>query len=484
MKKNKKIIIISIISLLVLMIAIGTINYLSEYIDISINGKETIKVDVFTEYKDNGANAKLCHFKNCEDITSTLKTNSNVDTKTIGEYSVEYEIVHANKKYTKVRTINVVDETKPEIKLTSGNNVVVCPAKKYVEDGYTATDNYDGDITQNVEVENNDKKLTYTVTDSSGNKSEVTRTIEYKDVTKPTIKLNGNSSITLAINNTYKESGATVTDNCDKINIDNLKITSNVDSTKEGTYNVKYSISDSAGNTATANRTVKVKTPVSFDTTDKNEFQTNLEKYIKEKNYKVSIGYVNLKTGYQYTYNAGTVYYGASLVKTVDALYIYEKTTFDETTRKNVEKAISVSDNAAHNKLVNLIGIENLRSYGRSLGASNFLTRSNSDHFGNTTVYDQIAIWKHVYKVVNTNPKGKELQKYFINDYFSYLQFDGIPTTMHKYGWYDIYYHDVGIVYSDSPYIVVILTKHGTGNFKTITKDLSKKIYELNKIDD
>ena len=161
-----------------------------------------------------------------------------------------------------------------------------------------------------------------------------------------------------------------------------------------------------------------------------------------------------------------------------------KKTTFNETTRQYVEKAISVSDNAAHNKLVNQIGITNLRAYGRSLGASNFLTRSNSDYFGNTTVYDQIAIWKHLYKFVNTNPKGPELKKYFINDYFSFMQFDGIPTTMHKYGWYGAYYHDVGIVYSDQPYLVVILTKHGSGNFRGITKDLSQKIYELNKIDD
>jgi hypothetical protein len=177
-------------------------------------------------------------------------------------------------------------------------------------------------------------------------------------------------------------------------------------------------------------------------------------------------------------------YYGASLVKTVDALYIYEKTNFDEATRQKVEKAISVSDNTAHNQLVRQIGIQNLREYGRGLGAKNFLTRANTDHFGNTTVYDQIAIWKHLYNFVNTNPKGSELKRYFINDYYSFMQFEGIPTTMHKYGWYGNFYHDVGIVYSDKPYLVVILTKHGAGNYKQIAKDLSQKIYELNKIDD
>ena len=117
------------------------------------------------------------------------------------------------------------------------------------------------------------------------------------------------------------------------------------------------------------------------------------------------------------------------------------------------------------------------------MGASNFLTRSNSDYFGNTTVNDQIAIWKYLYKFINTNSKGNELKQYFINSYCNNLLFDGIPTTMHKYGYYGDYFYNVGIVYSDSPYLVVILTKHGNNNYKGVIKDLSKKIYDLNKID-
>ena len=485
---NKKKIIISIIvSIIAFSLGLGlffTIKYLSENVDITIKGEEKVKVNVFDEYKDGGANAKLCHFKQCQDITSDLKTKSDVNTEKVGEYTVEYQIYLSNRTYTKKRDISVVDEIKPEIALTGGNTITVCPAAEYQEDGFVANDNYDGNLTEKVKVSKENTNYVYSVSDSSGNKTEITRTIEHKDEIKPELKLKGNSTITLAINNPYTEYGATITDNCDEIKASEIKITNNVDVNKEGTYNVNYSVSDLSGNTSTANRTVKVKTPVSFNTTDKKEFQQNLEKYIKEKNYNVSIGYINLNTGYEYLYNPNVVYYGASLVKTVDALYIYEKTNFDEATRQKVEKAISVSDNTAHRQLVNQIGIENLRAYGRGLGAKNFLTRSNSDYFGNTTVYDQIAIWKYLHNFVNTNPKGQELKKYFINDYYSFMQFEGIPTTMHKYGWYGNYYHNVGIVFSDKPYLVVILTKHGAGNYKTIAKDLSQKIYELNKIDD
>ena len=484
--KNKKILTITIIATIILILGLTTfisIRHFSENVKISINGEKNIKLDVFSEYQELGATAKLCHLKECEDVTNNIKINTNLDTSKIGNYDVEYQIVLNNKTYLKKRKVSVVDNVKPEIVLTDGDKITLCPLTEYKESGYTATDNYDGDISNKVEVEKQKTKYIYKVSDSSGNKTKATRIIEYKDTKKPELKLKGSNSITLPLNSNYIEYGASASDNCSEVPSNEIKITSNIDVTKEGTYNVNYSVSDNAGNIATLNRTVKIQAPVTFNTTDKNSFIENLEKYIKEKNYKVSIGYINLKTGYQYLYKPETIYYGASLVKTVDALYIYEKLNFDEMTRKNVEKAISVSDNTAHRNLVDQIGIENLRAYGRNLGAKNFLTRSNSDYFGNTTVYDQIAIWKYLYNFINTNSKGNELKQYFINDYYSFMQFEGIPTTMHKYGWYGDYYHDVGIVYSNNPYLLVILTKHGAGNYRTITADLSKKIYELNKID-
>ena len=71
----------------------------------------------------------------------------------------------------------MVDNTKPEIKIT-GNKEVTCTVKlnDCVLPKYEATDNYDGNITKNVTIEkgiNNDKKGTYEVIykvkDSSGN---------------------------------------------------------------------------------------------------------------------------------------------------------------------------------------------------------------------------------------------------------------------------------------------------------------------------
>ena len=49
-----------------------------------------------------------------------------------------------------------------------GNNKVsVCPNKEYIEEGYEAIDNYDGDITDKVKIENKDNIISYSILYSS-----------------------------------------------------------------------------------------------------------------------------------------------------------------------------------------------------------------------------------------------------------------------------------------------------------------------------
>ena len=118
------------------------------------------------------------------------------------------------------------------------------------------------------------------------------------------------------------------------------------------------------------------------------------------------------------------------------------------------------------------------------MGAKNFLTRGNDDIYGNTTVDDQLIFMKYLYNYITNNNidenKRIELKNYFINDYSNYLIFEGLPPVMHKFGYYGVYYHEVGIVFDKSPYIVVILTKEAD-DFEVVT-DLSEKIYKLNSL--
>lgn len=480
--KNKKIIIIS--SLLIIIICLLSYIFIFKTnIYISLNDSNSIKLFVNDEYKDMGATAKKCSMFKCKDISSDIQVDNDVDVNTVGDYEVVYKIEIDDKVLYKTRNVSVVDLVSPVISLVGNDSSDICPNGSYIEEGYSAIDNYDGNITSNVEVIDNDSYIEYVVNDSSNNSSSVKRTINRVDNIKPELSLNGNSVVTIKLGTSYNELGAKAIDNCYGDISNNITISSNVNTSKEGTYNVLYSVSDDSNNTSTINRTVIVKDYGTFNTNNKDEYLKALENYIKEKNYNVSLGYVNLNTGYSYYYRAGTVYYGASLVKTVDALYIYEHGNYSDDIKYKVSKAISVSDNDAHRDLVNYIGLNNLRNYGRGIGHKHFLTGRDTDFYGNTDVYDQVAVMKYLYNYINNYGNGNELKSYFINDYFNYMLFDGIPTTMHKYGYYGDYYHDVGIVYSNKPYIVVILTKHGNNNYENVVKDLSMKLYEFNKID-
>ena len=331
-------------------------------------------------------------------------------------------------------------------------------------------------IDRNIEVINNvnvnelgtyyvDYKLHYL-----GSVYNIRREVNVVDTTNPVIMLNGKEEITLNKDDEYTEYGVIAYDNYDKDITDKVVITNNVDTSTTGEYEVVYSISDSSNNLDKKIRKVIVVNNVN---TPKEELN-KLEQYIKDNNLSVSVGYYNLTNGKTYYYNEDKLYYGASLIKTLDAIYLYDNDLVDNNLKEYIKKAISISDNDSHYYLVNYIGIDNLREYGVSLGASNTLV--GYDKFGYTTVLDQIVYLKKLYELFKTN---KELESYFINDYYNYLNFDNISFA-HKYGYYSTTYHDVGIYLGNNPYIVVILTNEGVDNYGRVdvVTELSKLVYE------
>jgi lysophospholipase L1-like esterase len=75
------------------------------------------------------------------------------------------------------------------------------------------------------------------------------------DTTPPVITLNGSSTISIALNGTYKEKGATATDKGQSVKVTFI---SDVNEAIIGTYKVVYTAVDKVGNKATKVRTVKV----------------------------------------------------------------------------------------------------------------------------------------------------------------------------------------------------------------------------------
>lgn len=119
------------------------------------------------------------------------------------------------------------------------------------------------DVTSNVEVTDisyKSGKYEVTFTYREGKKSVSTKKlVRIKDSIKPSIILKG-GTIVLKKNEKYNEPGYTASDNLDKDITKNVKITNNIDSNKEGTYEVSYTVRDNSGNEAKETRVVKVVT--------------------------------------------------------------------------------------------------------------------------------------------------------------------------------------------------------------------------------
>ena len=176
MKKKKKnlILIPIIITIILILITLIIFIFFNPLIKIKLIGKDET-IEVFTKYKDKGV--KIEGTKNKVKITNKVNTNK------LGTYTITYKITHL--KTTKIikRKVKVVDTIKPEITL-QGNEVTIYQNDTYNEPGYTATDNYDKDITSKVKVTNNidntkagTYEVTYSVNDSSKNKTEIKRKV-------------------------------------------------------------------------------------------------------------------------------------------------------------------------------------------------------------------------------------------------------------------------------------------------------------------
>ena len=248
--------------------AIVIVNCCNEYVlAVDMNGEQEITVEYKGEFRDPGASAYFYGTLLSKQPRSVeAEAEGKVDTSVLGTYEVTYRAVYTHKHlfgertYTQsaVRKVHVVDTTAPEITLTADPDGYTLPGQTYVEEGFTAVDNYDGELTAQVQRTETPEKVVYRVTDSAGNTAEVTRTIVYNDPIAPELKLKGGDIIVVK-GGTYQEPGYTAQDNCDGDITDKVVVSGQVDSSKVGSYTLEYTVTDSYGNTATATRKVTVK---------------------------------------------------------------------------------------------------------------------------------------------------------------------------------------------------------------------------------
>ena len=223
---------------------------------LSLNGERNIYLEYGDSYNEPGAQAQLIQGDTATDLSVEIR--GNVDTTQLGSYLIKYMVKSASSVRTDYRLVRVVDTDAPIILLTASPDYYTLPNTPYQEEGFSAIDNHDGDLTQQVIRQEQNGVVTYTVSDSSGNTASVTRTIRYYDPTLPKLQLQGGMTAFIFAGEAYEDPGYKVTDKYDGDLTDAVAVTGSVDPDTAGIYTVQYSVTNSFGNTATATRTIYV----------------------------------------------------------------------------------------------------------------------------------------------------------------------------------------------------------------------------------
>lgn len=114
---------------------------------------------------------------------------------------------------------------------------------------------------------------TYCTTHNSSN----THSSSNKEPEAPTITLNGESSLSLNVGDSYVEKGAKATDSIDGDLSGKIAISGAVNTSKAGTYTVTYTVTNSKGKVATVKRTITVKAKEETEPTPTEPTSTNTE---------------------------------------------------------------------------------------------------------------------------------------------------------------------------------------------------------------
>ena len=255
-KKNKKLVIavtgivVTLLFLIILFLSLFNIN-------INLNGSPKETIEYGDTYTEQGATAAF-NTPASKNVPLNVTIKGSVDSSKLGTYHIHYKAKKGIFSVQKSREVKIVDTKAPIIELNKIDGYYPKTGETYQEEGFTATYNYDGDITSKIKRTEDKNVITYTVSDSSGNKTSVQRTIEYNDGIAPTITLNGDSDITIKAGTRFEDPGCTAKDSHGNDISDSVSVSDNISTYRAGTYTITYSVTDKFGNETSIDRTVTV----------------------------------------------------------------------------------------------------------------------------------------------------------------------------------------------------------------------------------
>ena len=230
-------------------------------LEVRLLGERDVVVSAGSEYADAGAEAyvkgTLIARKGFR-VDAEIIPGGQVDTALPGTYFVTYNAHWQGMTSFNSRSVAVRDTSAPQITLNSIPGSFTIPGERYQEEGYSAWDAVDGDLTASVTRLEDEEFITYVVVDKAGNRTSVSRKIHYYDPIAPEIQLLGDVTVYMDAGSEYAEPGWKALDNSDGDISHLVQVDNQVDKYRAGTYQVIYTVSDSTGNSFQAVRNVVV----------------------------------------------------------------------------------------------------------------------------------------------------------------------------------------------------------------------------------
>ena len=252
----------ALIALLALVIA-GVILHAVDgrHVEMRLRGDEHVTVEYDGTFKDPGAELwSVGKLFGARKKLTTVRSEAVLDTKALGDYRLWYRYEDKNGEQKLSRIVSVVDTTPPVITLVDEAGAEQGSwMSGYVEQGYSAYDNRDGDITDRVVCTALDNSVIYTVADEAGNETVAERQLQFS-IAAPEILLTGGNEVDVPAAMTFTDPGYQAVDSLgndytDMVTVDGVNA---IRPWKEGSYVLTYSIANDVGETVTETRTVHI----------------------------------------------------------------------------------------------------------------------------------------------------------------------------------------------------------------------------------
>lgn len=191
------------------------------------------------------------------ELDRPVEISGSVNEQKLGKYVLDYRTDFLGMEAEALRVVRVVDTISPVITLVPDEEDLEA-APEYREAGFSAYDNHDGDITSLVVRRVEEGKVTYQVTDSSGNPASAERQIPIFDQAPPELTLIGGDRVELPMGLEFADPGYVAIDKKDGDLTDRVTVTIDHPYVRylPDSYQLTYQVADSDGRQSTVSRTL------------------------------------------------------------------------------------------------------------------------------------------------------------------------------------------------------------------------------------